>query len=144
MLSLPSFSRCIAQSRKGSLFSFMSSLVNLMLLSTKLRCSVKASTSWVLMLTQVSSTYLNQWLSIVPLKEHSHYPGVQPTDQEALLKKGIDLLVIGKGENEALQVKQTFRKRIDIGMLQTGSNVSDYNKLAGQGAKVGGLFHSTC
>ena len=32
--------------------------LNLMLLSTKLMCSVKASTSWVLILTQVSSTYL--------------------------------------------------------------------------------------
>lgn len=36
-----------------------------------------------------------------------HYPGVQPADLEEVLKKGIDLLVIGRGMSEALQVKQT-------------------------------------
>jgi len=49
---------CMAQSRKGSLWSFASSLVNLMLLPTELMCSVKASTSWVWILTQVSLSFL--------------------------------------------------------------------------------------
>jgi len=34
-----------------------------------------------------------------------HYPGVQPADLEEVLKKGIDLLVIGRGMSEALQVR---------------------------------------
>lgn len=45
-------------------FSLVSSLVNLMLLSTQLICSEKASASWVLIVTQVISTYLNQWLGL--------------------------------------------------------------------------------
>ena len=40
-----------------------------MLLSTALMCSVKASTSYVLILSQVPSTYLNQQLAAVPVKE---------------------------------------------------------------------------
>ena len=39
-----------------------SSCVNLMLLSMAFICFLKASTSPVLILTQVSSTYPNQWL----------------------------------------------------------------------------------
>lgn len=35
-----------------------------------------------------------------------HYPGVQPADLEEVLKKGVDLLVIGRGMNEALQVRR--------------------------------------
>ncbi|XP_031733697.1 mth938 domain-containing protein isoform X2 [Anarrhichthys ocellatus] len=33
----------------------------------------------------------------------NHSPGVQPADLEEVLKKGIDLLVIGRGMSEALQ-----------------------------------------
>lgn len=36
---------------------------------------------------------------------HQHYPGVQPADLEEVLSKGIDVLVIGRGMNEAMQVK---------------------------------------
>lgn len=37
-----------------------------------------------------------------------HHPGVQPADLEEVLNKGIDLLVIGRGMNEALQVNRTY------------------------------------
>lgn len=43
----------------------------------------------------------------VELFAPQHYPGVQPADLDEVLKKGIDLLVIGRGMSEALQVKQT-------------------------------------
>uniref|UniRef100_A0A3Q3MK57 Adipogenesis associated, Mth938 domain containing n=1 Tax=Labrus bergylta TaxID=56723 RepID=A0A3Q3MK57_9LABR len=33
---------------------------------------------------------------------------------------------------------------VDVRVLQTEKAVAEYNKLAGQGAKVGGVFHSTC
>ncbi|XP_059186784.1 mth938 domain-containing protein [Centropristis striata] len=78
-----------------------------------------------------------------------HRPGVQPADLEEVLKKGIDLLVIGRGMNEVLQVPSTTvdfvkQKGVDVRVLQTEKAVAEYNKLAGQGAKVGGVFHSTC
>uniref|UniRef100_A0A3P9J6G9 Mth938 domain-containing protein n=1 Tax=Oryzias latipes TaxID=8090 RepID=A0A3P9J6G9_ORYLA len=33
----------------------------------------------------------------------NHHPGVQPADVEEVLKKGAELLIIGRGMNEALQ-----------------------------------------
>ncbi|XP_074497143.1 mth938 domain-containing protein isoform X2 [Sebastes fasciatus] len=78
-----------------------------------------------------------------------HHPGVQPADLEEVLKKGIDLLVIGRGMSEALQVPSATldfvkQKGVDVKVLQTEKAVAEYNKLVGQGAKVGGVFHSTC
>ncbi|TMS07101.1 Mth938 domain-containing protein [Larimichthys crocea] len=78
-----------------------------------------------------------------------HRPGVQPADLEEVLRKGVDLLVIGRGMSEALQVPASTldfvkQKGVDVRVLQTEKAVAEYNKLAGQGAKVGGVFHSTC
>uniref|UniRef100_A0A3Q1F1M2 Mth938 domain-containing protein n=1 Tax=Acanthochromis polyacanthus TaxID=80966 RepID=A0A3Q1F1M2_9TELE len=78
-----------------------------------------------------------------------HRPGVQPADLEEVLKKGVDLLVIGRGMSEALQVPSTTldfvqQKGVEVRVLQTEKAVAEYNKLAIQGAKVGGVFHSTC
>ncbi|XP_026185497.1 mth938 domain-containing protein isoform X1 [Mastacembelus armatus] len=78
-----------------------------------------------------------------------HYPGVQPADLEEVLKKRIDLLLIGRGMNEALQVPSTTldfvkQRGVDVRVLQTEKAVAEYNKLVSQGAKVGGVFHSTC
>lgn len=39
------------------------------------------------------------------LSHHQHVPGVQPADLEEVLQKGIDMLVIGRGMMEAMQVK---------------------------------------
>lgn len=36
------------------------------------------------------------------------------------------------------------QRGVDIRVLQTEQAVAEYNRLAGQGAKVGGVFHSTC
>ena len=68
MLRLLSSLMCTAQSTKAKQSPLTSSCVNLMLLSTALMCTVKSSPSRVLILTQVSSTYLNQWLGAVPVK----------------------------------------------------------------------------
>uniref|UniRef100_A0A1A7YYD7 Mth938 domain-containing protein n=1 Tax=Iconisemion striatum TaxID=60296 RepID=A0A1A7YYD7_9TELE len=78
-----------------------------------------------------------------------HYPGVQPADLEEVLKKGVDLLVIGRGMSEALQVPASTldfvkHRGVEVRVLQTEKAVAEYNKLAVQGAKVGGVFHSTC
>uniref|UniRef100_A0AAR2IK51 Mth938 domain-containing protein n=2 Tax=Pygocentrus nattereri TaxID=42514 RepID=A0AAR2IK51_PYGNA len=78
-----------------------------------------------------------------------HYPGVQPADLEEILRKGVDMLVIGRGMSEALQVPPSTveyvkKQGVDVKVLQTEKAVKEYNNLAGQGAKVGGVFHSTC
>lgn len=78
-----------------------------------------------------------------------HRPGVQPADLDELLTKGIDLLVIGQGMSEALQVPDSTRqfvrgKGVEVIVMQTEKAVGEYNRLAAQGQKVAGIFHSTC
>ncbi|KFV18006.1 Mth938 domain-containing protein, partial [Tauraco erythrolophus] len=78
-----------------------------------------------------------------------HSPGVQPADLEEVVQKGVRTLVIGRGMSEALQVPSStvdyVRKNgIDVLVLQTEKAVEEYNALAAQGVKVGGVFHSTC
>lgn len=36
------------------------------------------------------------------------------------------------------------QRGVDVRVLQTEKAVAEYNKLVGKGAKVGGVFHSTC
>uniref|UniRef100_A0A9J8A1D8 Mth938 domain-containing protein n=1 Tax=Cyprinus carpio carpio TaxID=630221 RepID=A0A9J8A1D8_CYPCA len=79
----------------------------------------------------------------------SHYPGVQPADLEDVLRTGVQTLVIGRGMNEALQVPPTTldyvnKQGVDVRVFQTEQAVKEYNALVEQGAKVGGVFHSTC
>eukprot|EP00063_Salmo_salar_P043238 XP_014018073.1 PREDICTED: mth938 domain-containing protein-like [Salmo salar] len=71
-------------------------------------------------------------------KDCKHHPGVQPADLEEVLQKGVEKLVIGQGMSEALQ------RGVELRVLQTMKAVAEYNNLVGQGAKVGGVFHSTC
>ncbi|XP_071762005.1 mth938 domain-containing protein-like [Centroberyx gerrardi] len=78
-----------------------------------------------------------------------HSPGVQPADLAEVLKVGVDTLVIGRGMREALQVPSSTldfvrQKGVEVQVLQTEKAVAKYNNLVGQGAKVGGVFHSTC
>jgi len=51
--------------------------------------------------------------------------------------------------SEALQVPSSTldfvkQKGVEIKVLQTEKAVVEFNNLVGQGAKVGGVFHSTC
>ncbi|XP_032076204.1 mth938 domain-containing protein-like [Thamnophis elegans] len=78
-----------------------------------------------------------------------HVPGVQPADVKEVLEKGVKTLVIGCGMSEALQVPPATveylkRQGIDVMVLQTEMAVKEYNTLASQGVRVGGVFHSTC
>ncbi|XP_029570102.1 mth938 domain-containing protein-like [Salmo trutta] len=70
--------------------------------------------------------------------ETDHHPGVQPADLEEVLQKGVEKRVIRQGMSEALQIG------VELRVLQTVKAVAEYNNLVGQGAKVGGVFHSTC
>lgn len=36
------------------------------------------------------------------------------------------------------------QRGVDVTVLQTEKAVAEYNQLASKGAKVGGVFHSTC
>ncbi|NWS98700.1 AAMDC protein, partial [Mionectes macconnelli] len=78
-----------------------------------------------------------------------HSPGVQPADLEEVVKKGVKTVVIGRGMSEALQVPASTvdylkENGIDVLVLQTEKAVAEYNTLAAQGVRVGGVFHSTC
>ncbi|XP_058042536.1 mth938 domain-containing protein [Ahaetulla prasina] len=78
-----------------------------------------------------------------------HIPGVQPADVKEVLEKGVKTLVIGRGMSEALQVPPATveylkKQGIDVKVLQTEMAVKEYNTLASQGVRVGGVFHSTC
>uniref|UniRef100_A0A8C8GX94 Mth938 domain-containing protein n=1 Tax=Oncorhynchus tshawytscha TaxID=74940 RepID=A0A8C8GX94_ONCTS len=69
----------------------------------------------------------------------------QPADLEEVLQKGVETLVIGQGMSEMIV---DYRKRrtegVELRVLQTVKAITEYNNLVGQGAKVGGVFHSTC
>ncbi|XP_062910746.1 mth938 domain-containing protein [Mobula hypostoma] len=78
-----------------------------------------------------------------------HHPGVQASDLEEIINKGIETLVIGCGMSQALQVPSRTldyikNKGVDVKVLQTEAAVREYNSLASRGARVGGVFHSTC
>uniref|UniRef100_A0A8C8ZHZ5 Mth938 domain-containing protein n=1 Tax=Prolemur simus TaxID=1328070 RepID=A0A8C8ZHZ5_PROSS len=78
-----------------------------------------------------------------------HSPGVQPADVKEVVEKGVQTLVIGRGMSEALKVPPStveYLKKhgIDVRVLQTEAAVKEYNALAAQGVRVGGVFHSTC
>ncbi|NXR79499.1 AAMDC protein, partial [Pycnonotus jocosus] len=78
-----------------------------------------------------------------------HSPGVQPADLEEVVQKGVKTVVIGRGMSEALQVPASTvdylkKNGIEVLVLQTEKAVAEYNALAAQGVKVGGVFHSTC
>ncbi|XP_060032681.1 mth938 domain-containing protein isoform X2 [Erinaceus europaeus] len=78
-----------------------------------------------------------------------HSPGVQPADVEDVVKQGVQTLVIGRGMSEALKVPAStmeylLKQGIDVRVLQTEQAVKEYNSLAAQGIRVGGVFHSTC
>ncbi|XP_051895868.1 mth938 domain-containing protein-like [Pristis pectinata] len=78
-----------------------------------------------------------------------HRPGVQPADVNEIINKGIQIIVIGRGMEEALQVPEETlafirSKGINALVLQTEKAVAQYNKLVKDGVAVGGIFHSTC
>lgn len=79
----------------------------------------------------------------------SHTPGIQPADVEELLEHGAEVVVLSRGMNRRLQVKdETLQmlddEGVDTHVLETESAVERYNELQDEGTPVGGLFHSTC
>jgi len=78
-----------------------------------------------------------------------HTPGIQPADIQEILTHGVDVLMLARGmfgrlgvcaETEAL-----LRERgIPYHSENTKEAVQLFNQLAGEGKRVGGVFHSTC
>lgn len=78
----------------------------------------------------------------------SHSPGIQPGDVEELLEAGARIVVLSRGMNGRLRVRDdTLRmleeEGVDVHVLRTEEAARRYNELAGE-EPVGGLFHSTC
>jgi hypothetical protein len=79
----------------------------------------------------------------------SHSPGIQPADVEELIDHGAEVIVLSRGMNRRLQVKdETIQMLDDQGVeshvLPTEEAVERYNQLQDANEPVGGLFHSTC
>jgi hypothetical protein len=79
----------------------------------------------------------------------SHDPGIQPADVEELLDHGARVIVLARGMNGRLQVKDETLQRLDdagveVHVHSTEEAVETYNELRSDGVPVGGLFHSTC
>lgn len=77
-----------------------------------------------------------------------HAPGIQPADVEELLERGAEHVVLSKGINERLQVKdetlELLRSSgVDVDVLQSEDAVERYNELV-SAKPVGALIHSTC
>lgn len=78
-----------------------------------------------------------------------HRPGVQPADVQELLQHGAEQIVLARGMNKRLQVKEETVKHlqdagVDVEVLETTEAVQRYNELASNGRPVGALIHSTC
>lgn len=78
----------------------------------------------------------------------SHVPGVQPADVKELVENGAKTVVLSKGINERLQVKDETldfldEQNVEAHVLQTEEAVDRYNELC-EREPVGALIHSTC
>lgn len=78
----------------------------------------------------------------------SHTPGIQPADVEELVERGAEIVILSRGQNRRLQVKDETldyldNEGIDVEVLETNEAVRRYNELA-DSEKVGALIHSTC
>jgi hypothetical protein len=78
----------------------------------------------------------------------SHVPGIQVADVEELVEKGAERVVLSRGQNERLQVKdETLAwledQDVEVEVLESNAAVERYNELAGE-EPVGALIHSTC
>lgn len=78
-----------------------------------------------------------------------HSPGVQADDVIELFDRGVQIVVIGCGQQQRLRVTDSAIELIaDRGaeavVLESSKAVERYNSLADDGAAVGALIHSTC
>lgn len=78
----------------------------------------------------------------------SHEPGIQPADVEELVENGAETVILSRGQNRRLQVKDETldwleERGIEVEVLESNRAVERYNELAPD-EPVGALIHSTC
>jgi len=78
-----------------------------------------------------------------------HSPGVQPADIAEVLEKGIELLVLGRGVLNRLEVQPATEalltaRGVEVYIADTKQAVEHYNNMVQKGRRVGGVFHTTC
>ncbi|MFB6212337.1 MAG: Mth938-like domain-containing protein [Candidatus Magasanikbacteria bacterium] len=78
-----------------------------------------------------------------------HTPGIQKEDVKELVGKGAEVIVLSKGQQNRLKVKDETieylkNNSIDFCILGTDEAVDKYNELAEEEKPVGALIHSTC
>ena len=78
-----------------------------------------------------------------------HHPGIQPADIEEVLEKGVEIIVLGRGQLGRLGVspgtEETLRESgLEYHIEKTKKAVELFNELTQKGRRVGGVFHSTC
>lgn len=78
-----------------------------------------------------------------------HEPGIQVGDVLELLEHGAEVVVLSRGMQLMLKTcPQTLayldQQGVPYHVEETKEAARLYNELAAEGARVGGLFHSTC
>jgi len=78
-----------------------------------------------------------------------HETGIQVADIEEILSRDIEIMILTRGMENRLktcpETEQLLKdKHIEYHIEETSQAVSLFNKLAQQGKRVGGIFHSTC
>jgi hypothetical protein len=63
---------------------------------------------------------------------------------EGLLKERPDVLIIGTGYDNLVQVEEEVAVLPDVEILPTPQAVRRYNELKGEGKRVAAIIHSTC
>jgi hypothetical protein len=71
-----------------------------------------------------------------------HFVGL--AEIEGLLKEGPDVLIIGTGYDNLVQVEEEVAALPAIVILPTPQAVRRYNELRGEGKRVAAIIHSTC
>jgi hypothetical protein len=77
-----------------------------------------------------------------------HEPGIQRADVEELLEHGANVVVLGRGFDERLQVcpetlQELEERNVPVYVEQTEGAARLYNELR-ESERVGALIHSTC
>jgi hypothetical protein len=78
-----------------------------------------------------------------------HIPGILPGDIEELLQRGCEEIVLSRGMLQALHASPEAlllleEREVPFYLEETRVAVALSNRLAREGKRVGGLFHSTC
>mgnify|MGYP003874109833 CR=1 FL=1 len=77
------------------------------------------------------------------LRRKSHY--VPLSEVEALLKEKPDVIIVGIGYNQMVQVDEQVKKLpVEVKILETSKAIEEFNRLKSQGKRVAAIIHTTC